>query len=476
MSPLTSESQPGPVAKSRLHHAKNILVGSVGNMIEWFDWFVYSTFAVYFSSQFFPGGDETAALLNTAAVFAVGFFARPVGGWLLGRLADRRGRRAGLTVSVGMMSASALLIAFAPSHAQAGYAGAVILVVARVMQGLSVGGEYAASASYLTEVSGRSWRGLGSSFQYISVTLGQLAGLAVLMILQLLLSEAQLTSWGWRIPFLLGALGAVVVFWLRRGMEETEAYTAAEGADEQNRRGTLKEVWRERRAAGLVFALTLGGSVAYYTYTTYLTSYLANSVGLTKPEASSISFIALCAFLVLLPLGGHISDRVGRRPVLMFFGIGTTVCTYPILGGMQQWPTWGAALALTLLAFTILAGYSSVNAVVKAELFPTGVRTVGVAIPYNLAQAIFGGTAPYVALAFTDEGHENWFFVYVSVCALISLTVYAFMPETRDRSLTDRPALPREGNGGAGATPSDGPAAGSAGAVEPSSVPDSAYR
>lgn len=431
---------PAQATGPRLSHVKNILVGSIGNMIEWFDWFVYSTFAVYFSAQFFPRADATAALLDTAAVFAVGFFARPVGGWLLGRLADRKGRRAGLTVSVGMMSASALMIALAPSHDQAGYTGAVLLIVARVMQGLSVGGEYAASASYLTEVSARRWRGLGSSFQYVSVTLGQLAGLAVLIVLQLLLDEQQLTSWGWRIPFFVGALGAVAVFWLRRGMHETDAYTAAARADEHNQRGTLRAVWQERRAAALVFALTLGGSVAYYTYTTYLTSYLVNSVGLSKSEASSVSFVALCCFLVLLPLGGYISDRVGRRPVLIFFGVGTTLGTYPILSGMQHWPTWGAVLALTLVAFTILAGYSSVNAVVKAELFPTGVRTVGVAIPYNLAQAIFGGTASYVALAFADSGHENWFFVYVSLCALVSLVTYLCMPETRDRTLEDERA------------------------------------
>jgi MFS transporter, MHS family, alpha-ketoglutarate permease len=339
-----------------------------------------------------------------------------------------------------MMSASALLIACAPNHETAGYTGAVVLVLARLMQGLSVGGEYAASASYLTEVSAKHRRGLGSSFQYISVTLGQIAGLAVLIVLQALLSEQELTSWGWRIPFVLGAVGAIAVFWLRRGMEETEAYSVAEKGTGE--RGTLREVWHRRRAAGLVFALTLGGSVAYYTYTTYLTSYPVNSAGLSRTEASSISFIALCFFLVLLPLGGYISDRVGRRPVMMFFGIGTTLCTYPILSGMQQWPTWGAVLALTLVAFTLLAGYSSVNAVVKAELFPTGVRTVGVAIPYNLAQALFGGTAPYVALAFADNGHENWFFLYVSLCALVSLTAYVFMPETRDRSLTDdRPAV-----------------------------------
>lgn len=426
-------------AAQKRTYVRNILVGSIGNMIEWFDWFVYATFAVYFSGRFFPADDPTASLLNSAAVFAVGFLARPVGGWLLGRLADRKGRRTGLTVTVGLMSASALMIALAPDHATAGYTGAVVLVVARLLQGLSVGGEYAASASYLTEVSAGHRRGLGGSFQYVSVTLGQLAGLVILIVLQTLLSEDQLTEWGWRIPFVIGALGDVAVFYLRRGMHETEAYVKAEASDVQERRGTLREVWRQRRAAVLVFALTLGGSVAYYTYTTYLNSYLVNSVGLPKEQASWVSLAALCVFLVLLPLGGYISDRVGRRPVLIFFGIGTTLGTYPILSGMKAWPTWGAALALSILALTIVAGYSSVNAVVKAELFTTEVRTVGVAVPYNLAQALFGGTASYVALAFADGGHENWFFLYVSGCALISLITYALMPETSKTSLVEEP-------------------------------------
>ncbi|WP_235623971.1 MFS transporter [Mycolicibacterium goodii] len=391
---------------SRGYYFRMVIAGSIGNMIEWYDWFVYTTFAIYFAGQFFPKGDTTAQLLNTAAIFAVGFLARPVGGWLLGRLSDRSGRKAGLTITVTMMSFSALLIAIAPNHGTAGYVGAAMLVVARILQGLSVGGEYATSAAYLTEVSKKKWRGLGGSFQYVSVTLGQIAGVSLLVILQLFLDDQQLQDWGWRIPFVIGAVAAVAVFYLRRGMHETDAYSTAEKQDSENRRGTLAEVWRHRKAAFVVLTLTLGGSVAYYTYTTYLSSYLVNSVGLSKEDAARVNFIALVVFLFLLPLGGYISDKVGRRPVLIFFGLGTTLFTYPILQGMQNQPTWLWCLIYTLVGLLFVAGYSSVNAVVKAELFPTEVRTVGVAIPYNIAQAVFGGTASYVALALRDEGHE----------------------------------------------------------------------
>lgn len=403
---------------------------------QWYDWFVYANFALYFAGQFFPEGDRTAQLMNTAAVFAVGFLARPLGGWLLGRVADRKSRKHGLTLSVTMMSCSALLIAVAPAHQQGGYLGAVLLLVARIMQGLSVGGEYAASASYLTEAAHQNWRGFGASFQYVSVTIGQLLGLLTLMGLQALLTEQQLTQWGWRIPFAIGAVGAVVVFYLRRRMRETDAYREEEQQDVQQQRGTLREVWQHRRAVAVVFALTLGGGVCFYTYTTYLTKYLVNSVGLSKPEATRIMFLGLCFFLVLLPIGGAISDRIGRRPVLIFFGVGATLGTYPIMTGLQRWPSFAAALAFTVLALTIVAGYSSVNACVKAELFPTGVRTVGVAIPYAVAQAIFGGTAEYVALAFRNAGVEHHFFYYVSACSLVSLLVYVLMPETRDAVLS----------------------------------------
>ncbi|MFF8476430.1 MFS transporter [Streptomyces sp. NPDC015414] len=412
--------------------------GSLGNLVEWYDWFVYASFAIYFADSFFPGDNQTTKLLNTAGIFAVGFLMRPVGGWILGRAADRHGRKSALTLTVTLMSVAALLIALAPTYGRSGYLGALVLLLARLLQGLSIGGEYAASATYLTEVSARNRRGLGSSFQYVSMTCGQLLGLAVLITLQHTLTTGQLESWGWRVPFVLGALFSVVVYWLRRRLTETEAFTEESGADAgpDGARGTLAALWRHRRQAGLVMALTLGGTVAYYTYTTYLTKYLIGSAGMAKSTATLVSFTALTVFALLQPLAGALSDRIGRRPLLITFAVGCTVGTYPIMTALGSASSYWPALGLSLLALVIVTGYTSINAAVKAELFPTRVRALGVALPYAIANALFGGTAEYVALWFKDAGHEKLFFWYVSGCALVSLVTYVLMPDTRDAALS----------------------------------------
>ncbi|MEU8355028.1 MFS transporter [Nonomuraea sp. NPDC048882] len=414
---------------------KAVLGGSIGNMVEWYDWFVYSSFAIYFAASFFPDGNDTAKLLNTAAIFAVGFFMRPLGGWLLGRYADRKGRKAALTLTVTLMSASALLIAIAPTYEAVGYFGALVLVVARLLQGLSVGGEYAASATYLTEATPRGRRGFASSFQYVSMTAGQLVGLGLQIILQNSMSKEALSSYGWRIPFVVGALAAAVVFYLRRSLLETEAYDEEERETSQGR-GTIAQLLAHKKEALLVIALTMGGTVAYYTYTTYLTKYLSNTAGLAKETATLVSFCALFIFMCLQPLAGGLSDRIGRRPLLITFGIGSMVGTVPLmtaLGGVQG---FGGGLVLSLIGLIIVTGYTSINAVVKAELFPTHVRALGVALPYAIANALFGGTAEYVALWFKDSGIESGFFWYVSGCAAVSLVVYLSMRETRDAALS----------------------------------------
>ncbi|MFD8913124.1 MFS transporter [Streptomyces sp. NPDC059575] len=419
--------------------------GSLGNLVEWYDWFVYASFAIYFADSFFPGDNPTTQLLNTAGIFAVGFLMRPVGGWILGRAADRHGRKSALTLTVTMMSVAALLIAVAPTYGQVGYFGALVLLLARLLQGLSIGGEYAASATYLTEASAPNRRGLGSSFQYVSMTCGQLLGLAILITLQHTLAEDQLKSWGWRLPFVLGAVFALVVFWLRRRLTETAAFTE-EAADEDTRtaRGSLAALWEHRRQAGLVMALTLGGTVAYYTYTTYLTKYLIGSAGMSKSTATLVSFTALTVFALLQPLAGMLSDRIGRRPLLITFAVGCTVGTYPIMTALGSATSFWSALGLSLIALVIVTGYTSINAAVKAELFPTRVRALGVALPYAVANALFGGTAEYVALWFKDAGHERLFFWYVSACALVSLVTYVLMPDTRDAALSKAEAQPGE--------------------------------
>ncbi|WP_433323616.1 MFS transporter [Spirillospora sp. CA-294931] len=417
---------------------KAVFGGSIGNMVEWYDWFVYASFATYFAGAFFPKGNDTAQLLNTAGIFAVGFFMRPVGGWLLGRFADRRGRKAALTLTVTLMSGSALLIAIAPTYEQVGYFGAAVLLVARLLQGLSVGGEYAASATYLTEATPPGKRGFASSFQYVSMTAGQLIGLGLLIILQHTLTKAELHDYGWRIPFVVGALAAAVVFYLRRNLLETEAYdeeTREAGAAE---RGTVRALLEHKREAMLVIALTMGGTLAYYTYTTYLTKYLSNTAGLPKSTASEVSFCALFLFMLVQPLAGALSDRIGRRPLLITFGIGGTLGTVPLMTGLSGVDGFGDALALSLVGLLIVTGYTSINAVVKAELFPTHVRALGVALPYAIANATFGGTAEYVALWFKKGGIESGYYWYVAGCAAVSLLVYVFMRETRDAALTRR--------------------------------------
>ncbi|MGW6861308.1 MFS transporter [Streptomyces xanthophaeus] len=438
----SSAAAPVPLTGDELRKRRRtaLIGGSLGNLVEWYDWFVYASFAIYFADSFFPGDNPTTQLMNTAGIFAVGFLMRPVGGWVLGRAADRHGRKSALTLTVTMMSVAALLIAVAPTYGQAGYFGALVLLLARLLQGMSIGGEYAASATYLTEVSARNRRGLGSSFQYVSMTCGQLLGLGILITMQHTLTTAQLESWGWRIPFLLGALFAVVVFWLRRRLQETDAFKEepSDGADghDDSARGSMKALWQHRRQAGLVMALTLGGTVAYYTYTTYLTKYLVGSAGMAKTTATLVSFTALALFAVLQPFAGMLSDRIGRRPLLITFAVGCTVGTYPIMTALGSASSYWSALGLSLLALVIVTGYTSINAAVKAELFPTRVRALGVALPYAVANALFGGTAEYVALWFKSHGRESMFFWYVSGCALVSLVTYVLMPDTRNTALS----------------------------------------
>ncbi|MCQ0012849.1 MFS transporter [Actinomadura madurae] len=381
-----------------------VIGGSIGNLVEWYDWFVYASFATYFAAAFFPHGDATAQLLNTAAIFAVGFFMRPVGGWLLGRFADRRGRRPALTLSVSLMSASALLIAVAPAYDSAGHLGAAILLVARLMQGLSVGGEYAAGAVYLAESAPPGRRGLASSFQYVSMTAGQLTGLGLEIILQQAMSEQKLESFGWRIPFFVGTFGAAAVYYLRRGLlVETEAYAGQADGMPTPERGTLRRVLAHRREAALVMALTMGGTVAYYTCTTYLTKHLSSTAGLSRETASLVSFCSLVVFMLLQPALGALSDRVGRRPLLIAFGLGASLGTVSLMTALSRAMDFASALALSLPGLVIVSGYTSANAVVKAELFPTHVRALGVALPYALANALFGGTAERFWRAVSNE-------------------------------------------------------------------------
>ncbi len=429
---LPAGAQAAP--KTTSSRLKSIFSGSVGNMVEWYDWYVYAAFSLYFAQVFFPKDDLTAQLLNTAAIFAVGFLMRPIGGWLMGLYADRKGRKAALMASVLLMCFGSLVIALTPSYETIGVGAPILLVIARLMQGLSVGGEYGTSATYLSEMATRERRGFFSSFQYVTLISGQLIALAVLIVLQQTLSEEQLLAWGWRVPFVIGALCAVVALWLRRGMEETASFTQKKEAPKES---LMRTLMRHPKELLTVVGLTMGGTLAFYTYTTYMQKYLVNTVGMSKTDSTLISAATLFLFMCLQPVIGALSDKIGRRPILIAFGVLGTLCTVPILTTLHTIQSWWGAFFLIMAALIIVSGYTSINAVVKAELFPTEIRALGVGLPYALTVSIFGGTAEFIALWFKSIGMETGYYWYVTACIACSLLVYVFMKDTRTHSRID---------------------------------------
>ena len=445
---------------------KAILGGSSGNLVEWYDWFAYSAFTLYFAPHFFPKGDQTAQLLQAAAIFAVGFLARPIGAWAMGFYADRVGRRAALTAAVALMSLGSFAIALIPSYETIGVWAPLALTLARIVQGLSVGGEYGASATYMSEMAGKARRGFWSSFQYVTLIMGQLSATLVLLALQHTLSNVELQEWGWRIPFAIGGVLAIVVFWIRTNLEESTSFTKIEAADRaqldpRHMRWVLGllavalaicavlfklyglaamtpsiailVVWQlsfcapllkwHPREVLMVAGLTAAGSLSFYAYTTYMPKFLVNTAGFTKDAATAVSAGSLLVYMLFQPVMGHMSDRFGRKTTLTIaFGLGTLL-TYPILTALSHstsiLPAFGLAAALCL----IHSGYSSVSAVVKSELFPTAVRALGVALPYAIANTIFGGTAEYMALWFKSQKMESGFYIYVSAMMFVALLI-----------------------------------------------------
>lgn len=412
---------------------KSIIGGSTGNLVEWFDWYVYAAFALYFAPHFFPSGDQTAQLLNSAAVFAVGFVMRPVGAWIMGLYADRKGRKSGLTLSVTLMCAGSLIIGLTPGYDSIGVAAPALLVIARLMQGLSVGGEYGASATYLSEMAGKDRRGFFSSFQYVTLISGQLLAIAVLLVLQNTLDKADLSAWGWRIPFFVGAALAVVVFWLRRGLAETESFKNAK-TDTSKKSGFWELITKHPKETALVMLLTAGGTLAFYAYSIYMQKFLVNTSGFSKEAASELNAITLFVFMLIQPLAGGLSDKIGRKPLMIAFGVAGVLFTYPIFSTLESTKDPLTAGLLVMAALLIVTGYTSINAVVKAELFPAHIRALGVALPYALANTLFGGTAEFVALQFKSRGWEQGFYWYVTVMIGVSLCVYLFMRDTSKSS------------------------------------------
>jgi len=422
------------ISMSRL---RAILVGSAGNLVEWFDFYCYAAFSLYFANAFFPAQDATAQMMSTAGIFALGFFIRPIGGVLFGYVGDRFGRRMALMSSVLLMCFGSLLIAAAPTYAMIGVWSPVLLLVARMIQGLSLGGEYGASATYLSEMADSKHRGFYASFQYVTLIGGQLLALLLLLVLQhYFLSAEQLREWGWRIPFIIGAILALFALRMRHDLPETKSFEAAR--HKKSKMGGLSQLAKYPREVFLVIGLTMGGTLAFYVYTTYMQKFLRLSVGLTDAQTTAVSAASLIFAMCLQPLYGALSDRIGRRPLLIAFAALGTLLTVPILTAIRHAQGPWEAFFLIACAWMIVSGYTSINALVKAEMFPVEIRTTGVGVPYAFAVSVFGGTSEYIALWFKKIECENGFYWYTTAVISCTLLVCWLMRDTRKNSQIDK--------------------------------------
>ena len=404
-----------------------IIGASSGNLVEWYDFYAYAFTSIYFASAFFPTGDSTSQLLGTAGIFAVGFFMRPLGGWLFGWMADTHGRRTSMVISVLMMCAGSLLIAVMPTYTTIGAMAPMLLLFARLVQGLSVGGEYGTAATYMSEVASKGNRGFYSSFQYVTLIGGQLLALLVLVVLQALLTTDQLKAWGWRIPFVIGAVAALVAMYLRRSLAETGSHDTMHSKEA----GSLLQLMCHKRAVLIVFAFTMGGSLYFYTFTTYMQKYLVNTAHMDASIVSIVMTAVLILYMCLQPPFGALSDRIGRRNNMILFTALGALAASPLLFALGQVSNPVTAFLLVLAALMIASFYTSISGVVKADLFPTEVRALGVGLTYAVANAIFGGTAEYVALWLKSSGQEQWFAWYVSGIVAVGLAASVIMPDTR---------------------------------------------
>jgi metabolite-proton symporter len=420
-------------AGDRRRRITAIVGASSGNLVEWYDFYAYAFTSIYFAAAFFPAGDTTSQLMATAGIFAVGFFMRPLGGWLFGWLADTHGRKNSMVISVLMMCAGSLLIAILPTYATIGAAAPLLLLVARLVQGLSVGGEYGTAATYMSEVAGKGHRGFYSSFQYVTLIGGQLLALLVLVGLQVLLSVDELKAWGWRIPFVIGALTAVVAMYLRRSLVET----GSEAAMHSKEAGSLRGLLKYKRSVLLVLAFTMGGSLYFYTFTTYMQKYLVNTAHMDAKTVSVVMTGVLVIYMLLQPVFGALSDRIGRRNNMLLFSGIATLSSVPLLSSLGQVSSPYVAFSLALLALVIASFYTSISGVVKAELFPGTVRALGVGFTYAVGNALFGGTAEYVALSLKSAGREEWFAWYVTALVAVAFVASMLMPDTRRKSYLD---------------------------------------
>lgn len=417
---------------------KAIVAGSIGNAVEFVDWAVYSTFSSIFAHHFFPAGNDVAALLSTLAIFAVGFIMRPIGAAVMGTYADRFGRKKGLLFTITLMAVATLAIGLAPTFEQIGIFAPLLLVLARLAQGFAAGGEFGSASAFLVESAAPRRRGFAGSWQQVSVAAGVLIASALGFTITTVLPPEAVDSWGWRAAFIFAASLGFVGLWLRRGIEETQSFETGRGRVARDakpaRHNAFVRMFRDHPKATLrVFGITIAGTLLYYMWVNFMPTYAAVTTGIPLNEALLANVIAMIIFIVLLPFGGLLSDRIGRKPTMAAFAGGFLIFAWPafqLIGG-----GFWALLAVEIVGIVLLVGYSANCAVIMAEQFPPEVRATGIGLPYALAVAIFGGTAPYITTWMNTNGYGDWVWLYASIAAAIGLAVYLTMPETKGKEL-----------------------------------------
>ncbi len=416
---------------------KAIIAGGIGNAVEWVDWAVYTTFSSIFAHHFFPKGDPIAALLATLAIFAVGFVMRPVGAAVMGAYADRHGRKKGLVLTIGLMAGATAVIGFAPTYETVGILSPIILVVARMVQGFSAGGEFGSSSAFLVESAAPRRRAFAGSWQQVSVGAGVLLASGMGAIITSTLSKEALDSWGWRLAFIVAALLGLVGLWLRSSVEETESFVNAKARTEasgEKRRNSVFTMFVKHPGSTLrVFGITIAGTLLYYMWVSYMPTYAAVATGIPLSLALLANFIAVGLFLILLPFAGILSDKIGRKPTMTAFAAGFLLFSWPAFALLNG--NFWMLLLIEVIGIILLLGYSANCAVIMAEQFPAEVRATGIGLPYALAVAIFGGTAPYLTTWMNANGLGQLVWLYCAVAAAIGVVVYATMPETKGKAL-----------------------------------------
>ena len=411
--------------------ARDMVAVNIGNAIEWFDWNVYAIFTPFFAAQIFRAQDPVSATLSTLAIFAVGFLMRPIGGWVFGLIADRKGRRFSLTLAIMLAAVGSLMIAVAPTFNQAGVWASVVLLLARLVQGFSHGGETGSAFTYLAEIAPHNKRGLWASTPWIGVALGTMLATGFGVLLTSVLDKQQMSEFGWRIPFVMGAVLGLYGLFLRFRMAESEVYEA--NKEEDGHSQSLRDTWRvlveNRRAVLNIAILSSSGVVIFYTWFIFAPSYATTVYGVPASQALLAGLAGQAVFLLAIPIAGAISDRVGRRPMVIAYTLGFAILAFPL-----EWILGPSALRVFLamaLASLILATCCAPLGAIFTELVPTRIRATVVGMTYGGFSAIFGGTAPYLNTWLSSIGLHAVFVCFAIVLCMLTLIVCLRLPETR---------------------------------------------